>query len=575
MAPLEQPHGNILIVDDTPDNLRLLVKLLTDRGYKVRPAPSGAHALATVQKVAPDLILLDIAMPEMDGYEVCRSLKARESTRDIPVIFLSALSELKDKMKGFEAGGVDYITKPFFEKEVMLRVETHLQIRNLQQKLQNETARFKTLAVAAFEAIIIHSDGAILDVNPAAARLFQCPEAELIGMDIMALIEPEFHQQMVSDKASPFEGEVIGRDATGIPVEIRTRNLALNDRIVSVTAMRDLTRQKRMEQEKEQLIHENTVLKKTMRDRYKFGDIVGRSPEMQMVYELISKAAVSKYPVIITGESGTGKELVAQSIHSLQHTHNEPFVTVNCGAVTESLFEREFFGHRKGAFTDAVRDEPGFFDAAHGGTLFLDEIGELPLAMQVKLLRVLESGEYTPVGDATSKKADVRIVSATNRDLAEWVRQGNFRQDLFYRIQVIEINLPPLRERREDIRLLIEDILKRNNADSKVADLSAELREMLFHYDWPGNVRELINTIQRYLATDSVSLSGKPKPDFGKEMSSANGLQNAVETLEKKIIGETLDKTNWHRGETAELLKIPRRSLQRKMQKYALQPPGS
>lgn len=365
MAPKNHTRGNILIVDDTPDNLRLLVKMLADRGYKVRPAPSGAHALATAKKEVPDLVLLDVIMPEIDGYSVCRTLKARESTRDIPVIFLSALSELEDKMKGFEAGGVDYITKPYYEKEVMLRVETHLQIRNLQQKLLNETERFKTLAEATFETILIHSDGTIIDVNPAAVRLFQCPETQLIGTGIMELVAPEFHHLMASDRPTPFEGQVIGRDTPRIPVEICTKNLSSGDQTVSVTAIRDLSRQKQMEQEKEQLVQENTVLKKTMKDRYKFGDIIGRCPEMQRVYELIYKAAASKYPVVISGESGTGKELVAQTIHSLRNTHDGPFFTVNCGAVTESLFEREFFGHRKGAFTDAVRDEPGFLDAAH------------------------------------------------------------------------------------------------------------------------------------------------------------------------------------------------------------------
>lgn len=575
MPDIQSIKANILIVDDTPDNLRLLSGMLMKQGYKVRPAPSGAHALATSKMEAPDLILLDVLMPEMDGYEVCRLLKIDGRTKDIPVIFLSALNEVKDKVRGFESGGVDFITKPFSVQEVMVRVETHLQIRSLQQKLLNETARFKTLAQATFETILIHSEGKIIDANPAAARLFQCPETQLIGMPVLALVEPEFHRRMASQRPAPFEGEVIGKDNTRVPVEIRTKTLPLRDQTVNVTAIRDLSRQKQMEQEKEQLVHENTVLKMTMKDRYKFGDIIGRCPQMQMVYELISKAAVSKYPVMISGESGTGKELVAQTIHSLRYAHDAPFVTVNCGAVTESLFEREFFGHRKGAFTDAIRDEPGFLDAAHGGTLFLDEIGDLPLAMQVKLLRVIESGEYIPVGDAVSKKADIRIVSATNKDLSELVRQGQFRQDLFYRIQVIEINLPPLRERREDIRLLVEHILSRNDADDKVSGLPAALRETLFHYDWPGNVRELINTIQRYLATDAVSLPGYSKLAFGRDPTSVNGLHDAVASLEKKMISQALHQTHWHRGETARLLKIPRRSLQRKMKKYDLRPPGA
>jgi PAS domain S-box-containing protein len=570
MTKRQPAKASILIVDDTPENLRLLSAMLMELGYKIRPAPSGPHALATSKKEIPDLILLDILMPEMDGYEVCRLLKADEQTKDIPVIFLSALNEVEDKLKGFEAGGVDFITKPFHVKEVTVRVGTHLKIAHLQQKLRAETARFKTLAEAAFEAVIIHSAGVIIDANPAAFRLFQCDEKALIGVNIETLLPPEYFQLAEANLPSPFEGEIIDKDNHRIAVELRTKNLPLKDQQVGVTAIRDLTRQKHMEQERERLRQENSVLRMTMQDRYRFGDIIGRSPGMQMVYEMISKAAASTYPVVIYGESGTGKELAAKTIHALQFTNNEPFITVNCGAVTESLFEREFFGHRKGAFTGAVRDEPGFLDAAHGGTLFLDEIGELPLAMQVKLLRVLESGEFTPVGDTVARRADFHLVAATNKDLAEFVQKGNFREDLFYRIQVIVITLPPLRERREDIRLLVEHILTHHHAEDKVSDLPTKLREMLYHYDWPGNVRELKNTLQRYLATDLVTLSGRPRWEATVDASPPDGLQEAIAALEQRMIAQALRQTQGHRGATANLLKIPRRSLQRKILKYNL-----
>jgi PAS domain S-box-containing protein len=573
MTDRQPVRASILIVDDTPENLRLLSAMLMELGYKIRPAPSGRHALATSKKEIPDLILLDVIMPEMDGYEVCRLLKADEQTKDIPVIFLSALNEVEDKLKGFEAGGVDFITKPFHAKEVTMRVETHLKISHLQQKLRAETVRFKTLAEAAFEAILIHSAGAIIDANPAAFRLFHCDEKTLIGANIEELLPPQYRQLVLSNQSSPFEGEVIGRDNHRIPVELRTKNLPLEDQQVGVTAIRDLTRQKHMEQERERLRQENSVLRMTMQDRYRFGDIIGRSPGMQMVYEMISKAAASTYPVVIYGESGTGKELAAKTIHALRFTNNEPFITVNCGAVTESLFEREFFGHRKGAFTDAVRDEPGFLDAAHKGTLFLDEIGELPLAMQVKLLRVLENGEFTPVGDTMARSADFQLVAATNRDLAELVQKGDFREDLFYRIQVIEITLPPLRERREDIRLLVEHILTHHKAEDKVSDLPAKLREMLYHYDWPGNVRELKNTLQRYLATDLVTLSGRPRQASTFDGSSSDGLPDAITSLERRMIAGALRQTQGHRGAAAKLLKIPRRTLQRKIHKYNLGAP--
>lgn len=559
--------ANILVVDDVPDNLRLLTNLLSNRGYKVRPTTSGAHALSTSRKEVPDLILLDVLMPDMDGYEVCREFKGQESTKNIPVIFLSALNELEDKIKGFEAGGVDYITKPFYEREVMQRVETHLQIRFLQKSLMDETARFKTLANAAFESILIHNGREIIDVNTAAIKLFQCGETDLIGTDPSVFIKSDAHLKSTIDSLLPAEIMLKNFKGESIPVKIQTKSLEIENGEVNVTAIHDLTFQKEIEREKEYLLQENTALKAAMQDRYKFGDIIGKSSVMQTVYTLITKASATDYPVVIYGESGTGKELAAKTIHELYQERAKPFVTVNCGAITESLFEREFFGHRKGAFTDAIQDKPGYLDAADNGTLFLDEIGELPLAMQVKLLRVLENGEFIPVGDVTAKKVNTRFIAATNKNLYDLVINKKFREDLFFRLQVIEITMPPLRERREDIRLLVENILSEQNAEHEITSLPEELRNMLFHYDWPGNVRELMNTIQRFLATDLITLPGREKlPDH--LLKPDTGLHNAVEELELKLISQALDKTGWHRGETADLLKIPRRTLQRKMTKY-------
>ncbi len=566
---------SILIVDDTPENLRLLAKMLSAQGYKVRPAPSGSHALKTIKKEIPDLILLDVMMPEIDGYEVCRTIKAEEATKDIPIIFFSALYELEDKIRGFAAGGVDYITKPFHEKEVILRVKTHLKIRSLQLKLQTETARFKTLSEAAFEGILIHSKGQVINVNPEAARLFAYEEDELINTDLAELIPTEIWDQVLSDPAvvgmtSTVECEVIRKGNTRIPVELRTKNLPRKDQ--QVIAIRDLTRQKEAEQQQEELLQENTVLKISLHDRYRFGDFIGRSSAMQVVYELISKAAASKFPVVVYGESGTGKELAARMIHSLSKRKGEQLVTVNCGAITETLFERELFGHRKGAFTGAVRDEPGFLSAADKGTLFLDELGELSMSMQVKLLRVLENGEYTPVGDVVTKKADIRLIVATNKDISDLVQKGKFREDLFYRINVIQITLPPLRERREDIGLLVEHTLSLHDAENKMVKLPSKLSEMLYHYDWPGNVRELINTVQRFLATDNVALPGHAPQEAEANPKIDTGLPDALEELERRMILDALEQTAWHRANTADLLRIPRRSLHRKMIKHGLRP---
>jgi transcriptional regulator with PAS, ATPase and Fis domain len=294
---------------------------------------------------------------------------------------------------------------------------------------------------------------------------------------------------------------------------------------------------------------------------------------MKDVYELISQAAGSDFNVIITGESGTGKELVARTIYELSRRKNQAFVAVNCSAVSENLFEREFFGHQKGSFTGADKGQPGFFDEAHEGTLFLDELGELKPSMQVKLLRVLENGEYIPIGATRAKTADARIISATNQDLNHLVRQGDFREDLFYRIHVIDIKLPPLRERREDIPLLVEVFLSRYQSSGKRPRLNGKVLDTLSHYEWPGNVRELQNVMQRFLVTHQIDLPGGRTAVAVEEeeaLTCEDGLCASLEELERRIIQEALRKAMWNRGRAADLLKISRWTLQRKMAKYDL-----
>jgi PAS domain S-box-containing protein len=562
----------ILMVDDEEIYIHAIVGLLKDN-YKIIIAKSGQEALKIAQKgPPPDLILLDVMMPNMGGFEVCRLLKEEPRTRDIPVVFLSALDEVKNKTKGFEVGGVDYITKPFQGEEVLARVKTHVENQELHRKLARENARFKTLAEAAFEGIFIHDQGRILDVNSEASRLLSCMPHELVGQNLMEHLPPECQSAMLNEEDRPIEGKITNRRGETIPVEIRTKNLEIETYSVSVTAVRDLSIRKIIEKEKNALQKENIALKFGQNERYKFRDIIGRSPAIQKVYELISQAASSDFHVIVTGESGTGKELVARTIYELSRRKKNAFVAVNCSAISDSLFEREFFGHQKGSFTSAEKDQPGFFDEAHKGTLFLDELGELKPPMQVKLLRVLENGEYIPVGGTKAKKANTRIISATNRDLRALVRQGKFREDLFYRIHVIDIRLPPLRERKEDIPLLIEFFLSRFPSTGKKALLTGKMIDTLIHYEWPGNVRELQNTIQRFLVTSTITLPDgrsifeKEEEDINYE----NGLNDALEDFERRLIQESLRKTMWNRGQAADILKISRWTLQRKMSKYDL-----
>lgn len=577
----ETPAPQVVIVDDMPANLRLLTDVLTKAGYVARPALTGRLALMSIRLNPPDVILLDIMLPDLTGYEVCQQLKADPNTSEVPIIFISAKTELFDKMKGFEFGAVDYITKPFQPQEVLARVQTHVTLRRLRLQLQaqnlllhEQNLRFRTLAEATLEGIILHDQGRILDANQMALDLFGMEREAMLDADLSSLICEPFRASVTALSAAtdqPLEIEGCRRDGTLIPLEMHVRKLRYQGREIQIAVLRDLSWKKRIEAENAKLQRENLALKPTSHERYRFGAIIGKSLAMQDVYELIAAAAASEFHVVIYGESGTGKELVARTIHAISPRARQPFIPVNCGAVTETIFEREFFGHRKGAFTGADRNAPGYFEAAAQGTLFLDEIGDLSFPMQVKLLRALESREFTPVGATTPRRLDARILAATNKRLRDLLQQGRFREDLFYRLHVMEIVVPPLRERREDISLLVEALLQEYAPETT---LSTAIVEAFMHYDWPGNIRELQNRLQRYLATGRIDLPGVDLPPtalaLSAPMPAGTRLHDAVEALEARLIRDTLIRNKWRRVKTADELGIPRRTLQRKVEKYGI-----
>jgi PAS domain S-box-containing protein len=320
----------------------------------------------------------------------------------------------------------------------------------------------------------------------------------------------------------------------------------------------------------ESLRRENSRLRDSMQDRYRFGDIIGKSAGMQRVYELILRAAALNANVIIHGESGTGKELAARAIHAMSDRSQQPFVPVNCGAIPEHLFESEFFGYKKGAFTGAGQDKPGYFDLADRGTLFLDELGEISLEMQVKLLRVLEGHPYHPVGGVVFRKPDVRIITATNKNLHELIDKGQMREDFFYRIHIIPIHIPPLRQRKEDIPLLIEHFVEKHRIpERQVAPILGSTMDTMIGYDWPGNVRELENTIQRYMSLQTLDFfyakSIPARPGGKGDVPSDLPLKSAMDLYEKKYILSLLRLQQWNRTRVARLLGIERKTLYLKM----------
>ena len=324
---------------------------------------------------------------------------------------------------------------------------------------------------------------------------------------------------------------------------------------------------------------ENIRLRATIKERYRFGDIVGKSAPMQKVYELILRAAAIDANVIIYGESGTGKELVARAIHQMSERSDFRFVPVNCGAIPSNLLESEFFGYKRGAFTGADQKKTGLFEYAENGTLFLDELGEIKEEMQIKLLRVLEGGGYTPVGDVEVKKPNVRIIAATNKSLAQLVDQGRLREDFFYRIHVIPIQLPPLRDRREDIPLLVEHFLAKHGGSGAAALRGHEL-EALIRHGWPGNVRELENTLHRYMSLNSLDFMGFPGRigNSGLEMgpggrfaAGEKPLRAALQDFEKAYLHNLLNKYQWNRTQVAAILGIERKTLYLKIKALGIQ----
>jgi len=360
---------------------------------------------------------------------------------------------------------------------------------------------------------------------------------------------------------------ILRADGQEIPISISTA-LLKNDAgeiIGGVETFRDLS-----------LVEE---LRKEIQRRYRLGDIISKSPRMQEIFTLLPEVARSDSTVLIEGESGTGKELVARALHTLSARAKGPFVAVNCGALPDTLLESELFGHTAGAFTDARRDRLGRFALAEKGTLFLDEIGDISPALQVRLLRVLEEKAFMPLGSSRSIKADVRIITATHKDLDRLVEEGHFRKDLYYRINVVKLKLPRLAERKEDIPLLAEHFIARFNKlkDKKILGVSYDTLTIFMNHDWPGNIRELENAIEHAFILCSSGLilpqhlPEHLRPDHRSEPS-FTGL--TLEEIEKKALWDALERNHWRRLATARELGIDKNTLRRKIKRFGLAPPA-
>jgi len=452
----------ILVVDDEKSMCDFLEIMLRKEGYDVTSTTSGEKSLELLDNNLYSMVLTDVKMPGVDGFQVLR--KTKEVSPDTVVIMITAYGSPEGAVTAIKEGAYDYITKPFRVEEVKLTIKKSLERSNL--------------------------------------------------------------------------------------------------------------------------IKENIRLRQAVEDRYKFWNLIGKSPKMQRVYELVEKVSQTKANVLITGESGTGKELVAKAVHFNSARKDRSFVTLNCGAIPENLLESELFGHMKGSFTGAIANKRGLLEMAESGTLFMDEVGELPLALQVKLLRVIQEREFKRVGGTEDIKVDVRIISASNQDLQQKVAQGGFREDLFYRLNVIQIKIPPLRERKEDIPLLVNHFVRKYSAETgkEIEGVSPEALELLLGYSFPGNVRELENIIERsitletspmiadrhvrsYLNERMISKSIPPSLEIPEE---GIDLNKVVEDLEKAFILKALEHTEGVKKKAAEILGMNFRAMRYKLAKYDL-----
>ena len=641
--------GDILIVDDEIPNLQLLTQVLSDAGYQaLRSVKRPLLAIESALAQPPNLILLDVKMPEMDGFEVCRRLKQEKRTREIPVIFVSALQDVQDRIRGFEAGGVDFITKPFQEPEILARVRTHLALRNMQLHLEDLIAkrtadlaatnqeleaeifrrqqiednlvrsekRFRDLFEWANDGIVTMEGDRITECNQRALDILQRPQDDIVGhhpSDLSPARQPdgrnskkkqqELVRRAYDGESMIFEWVHTRGDGRLVELEVSMNRVDVNHSPTLMVLWRDITRRKQMEAErrqanlelkqaydeirelKDRLEAENLTLREEIKISFKDDELIGKSHGFRTVLQQVEHVAPTDSTVLILGETGTGKGLIARKIHQLSGRRDLPLVNVNCAALPATLIESEFFGHEKGAFTGAMARKIGRFEMADGGTIFLDEIGDLPIELQAKLLRVLQDHEFERLGSSTTRLVDTRVIAATNRDLDALIEQGAFRADLYYRLGVFPIRIPPLRERRSDISLLVWFFITRlqTRLGKTFESVPSRVMDTLTSYDWPGNVRELRNIVERamILSSDKMlelddALMGHHRATNvtgGTDPRQSDNLEDA----QRIHIVRVLEECDWKvrgKGGAAERLGLKRTTLQSRMKKLGIQRPS-
>ncbi len=557
---------NILIVEDEKIVAMTMKKMLINLGYKVvGTVSSGEKALQKISEEKPSLVLMDVSLKgPINGIEVAEKLTG---FYNIPVIYITAYEDKETFERAKLTAPFGYIIKPFNKKILHMTIEIalykhRLDINMKEQAINKEKEKYRSNVETIFSCleegiITVDKDMNITEINPSIEKIFGFSR-EIIGKSFSSFIKGPMFIDILNEtliKKKPVKINRIRVKDSKI-LTINTAPLIDPDGICSgvIMVIRDETHVAELE--------------KKLEVRQFFHNITGESEKIQKIYSLIESLYSVQTTVLITGESGTGKELVAEAIHYKGGRKSKPFVRVNCSSLSENLLESELFGHVRGSFTGAFRDKIGRFEMAHGGTIFLDEIGDISPAVQLHLLRVLENHEFERVGDNKTIKVDVLIIAATNQDLKEKVRTGTFREDLYYRLKVIEIKLPPLRERKEDIPLLILHFLRKfnNKFNKHITHISEEVERLFMKYNWPGNIRELEHALEHacILCRNSLILPEDLPEDF-RDMLNGNEENNWDN---RDMIIETLVKSEGNKCRASRMLGISRQTLYRRIKEY-------
>lgn len=565
-------NGKVLVIDDEKSLRFTFNTFLKDAGYEVQTAEDYDSAMKIITRNTPDIIFADIVLGDCTGIDILREVKAKGM--QCPVVMITGEPNIETAAESVRLGAFDYVPKPVEEMPLLHIAHLAFQHKGLldeKMKLAEENDRYRRHHEAIFRSVqdgilTVDTQLRIIETNDSIKNNFFAEFQDIVGKNLRDM-NGEFQNIfcLVLDTTLKEKKNITEYRADGVPDKNgQKRTIVLNSSplqntknefIGAVLVVRDITRLSNLERE--------------LSERGSFQKLIGKSTKMQELYGLLETLAEIETTLLVIGESGTGKELVADALHYNGKRASKPFVKVNCSALSENLLESELFGHVAGAFTGATKNKKGRFQLADGGTLFLDEIGDISPRIQMKLLRVLQEKEFEMVGDTATLKVDVRVIAVTNRDLKEKVRSGEFREDLYYRLKVIEILIPPLRDRREDIPLLVKHFCTvfTEKFQKYIEGVSDEVLEILMNYSWPGNIRELEHAMEHAFALCRGGIiTSKHLPLELQDNSRYDmfPLFNKKSYANETIL-KALEKTRGNKAKAARLLGISRRTIHRKI----------